>query len=161
MGRPRKPTRLKKLQGTLQPCRTPKNEWTPPVGAPPMPAHFKGDAAREWQRVVPILLAAGLVSACDGSTLEAYCETYARWKDAARTVTKEGQVIDTPFGAKAHPAVKIENDARSQCMSYAQRFGLDPASRSRISTPAPKDTKDQAKEFLFSAGLQVVPGGKK
>ena len=158
-GRPRKPTKLKKLQGTLQKCRATKDEWQPPAGTPPMPAHFGADARREWQRVVPLLLDAGLVTLADGSTLEAYCESYQRWKDAARLVTKEGQVVDTPFGPKAHPAVKIEQAERLQCMKYAERFGLDPSSRSRLSVQKPKETKDVAEEQLFGP-LKVVAGGK-
>ena len=93
MARPRKPTALKKLRGTLRKCRVNPNEWTPPVGAPEMPATFKRDARREWLRVVPMLLDAGLISNYDGSTLEAYCEAYQEWKDAARIVAKEGIVV--------------------------------------------------------------------
>ncbi len=151
MARPRKPTRLKKLQGTLQKCRVNPNEWTPPVGAPEMPATFKRDARREWMRVVPMLLDAGLISHYDGSTLEAYCEAYQEWKDAARIVAKEG-LLD---GSKAHAAVKVLNDARAQCMTYAQRFGFDPVSRSRISAPK-KETKDPTLEFLKAGGIRVV-----
>lgn len=155
MARPRKPTKIKALQGTLRKSRI-RPEWEPPTGAPPMPEHFGADARRQWQLVLPVLLSAGLVTTTDASTLEAFCEAYQDWKSAAKLVAKEGQIIDTPFGQKAHPAVKVLNDARAQCMSYAQRFGLDPASRSRIQVPKPKETKDETKDFLFADGLQVV-----
>ncbi|MFZ1851274.1 MAG: phage terminase small subunit P27 family [Nitrosomonas sp.] len=152
MARPRKPTALKKLRGTLRKCRVNPNEWTPPVGAPEMPASFKHDARREWLRVVPMLLDAGLISHYDGSTLEAYCEAYQEWKDAARTVAKEGQLI----AGGVHPAMKIVIASREQCMKYAQRFGLDPQSRSKISAPK-KEQKDATKDFLLGGGiLQVV-----
>ena len=121
-----------------------------------MPAHFGADAKRQWRLVLPVLLNAGLVTTTDASTLEAFCEAYQDWKDAAAVIRKEGQIIDTPFGAKANPAVKIQNDARAQCMTYAQRFGLDPASRSRIAVPKQKETKDETKDFLFAGGLKVI-----
>lgn len=156
MARPRKPTKVKKLQGTLRKHRI-RDEWEPPVGAPPMPEHFGADARRQWRLVMPVLLQAGLITTTDASTLEAFCEAYQEWKDAARIIAKEGQLVEVPpYGQKAHPAVKILNDARAQCMSYAQRFGLDPASRSRIAAPPAKETKDETKDFLFAGGLKVI-----
>ena len=154
MARPRKPTALKKLRGTLRKCRVNPNEWTPPVGAPEMPATFKRDARREWLRVVPMLLDAGLISNYDGSTLEAYCEAYQEWKDAARIVAKEGIVV----AGGPHPALKVVLASREQCMKYAQRFGLDPQSRSKIDAPK-KEATDPDEEKLFGQ-LQVVTGGK-
>ena len=150
MARPRKPTQLKKLRGTLRKCRVNPAEWTPPVGAPEMPATFKRDARREWMRVVPMLLGAGLISHYDGSTLEAYCEAYQEWKDAARTIAKEGQLV----AGGVHPAMKIVIASREQCMKYAQRFGFDPASRSKIVAPK-KEAKDDTADFMFKP-LAVV-----
>ena len=153
-GRPPKPTALKKLQGTLKKSRVNINEWKPPAGAPKMPAHFKGHAAREWRRVVPMLLDAGLLTLADAPTLEAYCETYARWKDAAAIVDAEGLVVEAKQGPVPHPAVNIEKAARKDCMEFAQRFGFDPSSRSKLAAPK-KESKDQTQDFLFT-GLQVV-----
>lgn len=159
MGRPRKPTAVKKLQGTLEKRRTVADEWTPPVGAPVMPEHLGPDGRRQWRLVVPILVGAGLVSPGDAGTLEAFCEAYQEWRDAARQVKAEGLIIATEYGPKQHPAYKTVLDARGQCMQYAARFGLDPASRSRISVPKPKVDEDKAEALLFG-DLKVVAGGK-
>lgn len=53
--------------------------------------------------------------------------------DAARLVEEEGLVVTGALGQKvAHPLLRIERDAANVYLRFAERFGLDVASRMRL-----------------------------
>lgn len=59
--------------------------------------------------------------------LAAYCETWATFVDATRTVHREGLTIDAKQGTLPHPAVAIARNAGREVRSFASQFGLSPA----------------------------------
>ena len=142
MGRPRKPTALHELHGTVRPDRqnTAEPQW--PVGAPTKPVHIKArrDASREWHRIVPILLEQRVLSPAYRASLEAYCATYADVVEGERV---KGQNDFTPCVVenetmKPHPIIKIVNDARKELRQWAQQLGITAASAAKVSmAPAP------------------------
>jgi P27 family predicted phage terminase small subunit len=50
-----------------------------------------------------------------------------------RIVAREGSVIKTDRGPRAHPAVRIQSDAMTRARLLAAELGLTPVSRSRPS----------------------------
>src|SRR6267142_2975547 len=104
-GPPRKPTKLKKAQGTYQKCRDldASEALVLPPGAPAMPDHLPAQARRMWCELVPQLLEAGTLAKVDGGALEAYCRSYAHWLDLDdEAMTRP--LVKTPFGPKINPA---------------------------------------------------------
>ena len=54
-------------------------------------------AQAEWKRVVRELVKRGTVTRIDGSLLENYVVTYARWKNCIKRVLEDGEVIEQPY----------------------------------------------------------------
>ena len=78
-GRPRIPTVLKKLRGTLQPCRTNKLEPNPEVQIPEMPETLKGTDAGSWETLGKKLKAMGVITDMDQMAFELLCGVYAEY----------------------------------------------------------------------------------
>ena len=154
-GPPPKPSALKRLEGTYRPDRAARNELELPVGLPEAPNWLDLEARNEWARVVPVLHETGVLTTLDGGRLADYCMTHSLAIKATRRYQREGLVIRSPQGIKAHPAVAIAKDARAQARILAAEFGLTPSGRSRVSVPE-KRPSDGAAEFL---GLVALDGG--
>jgi phage terminase small subunit len=128
-GPPPKPTALKRLQGN--PGKRPLNRAEPkptgPIGN--APTHLTSGAKRIWREVVAAL-PDGVLTVADRHQLE----LYAALRDWVRETMKEG---DAP------PTREIV-----QVRQLAASFGLDPASRTRLSVPEPTQDVDPFAEFL-------------
>jgi P27 family predicted phage terminase small subunit len=122
-------------------------------GRPDRPRELKGEAAREWERIVPELEAAGWLAVIDRAGLAAYCCAWAQFAWAEGVIQREGAIVSEPVQTakgevvgsrmKAHPAVKMRHDAAAQMGAFLDRFGLTPAARSRLTggggPPAPTE----------------------
>jgi P27 family predicted phage terminase small subunit len=132
-GRTPKPAALHALEGTFRPFRHAGNGFDVPCEPPDPPDWLSDAGAAEWSRIVPDLVAAGVVSRIDRNSLAAYCEAWADMIAAMMTIRQEGQVIDCGDGnKKKHPAVTVLNEARAAFLRLTQELGLSPASRMRV-----------------------------
>lgn len=100
--------------------------------APNPPSWLSKEAAAEWKRVLPELRRLDLVKAEDRASLAAYCETWATYVEAVRTVHAEGQTIEAKQGKLAHPAVGIARNAGKELRTWAGQFGLTPVAESAL-----------------------------
>lgn len=79
MGRPPKPTALKKLDGTFRADRAITE--APTTGKPTCPAWMTDpDARKEFRRLAKMLGQLGLVGSADSNLLVRYCVTWVRWR---------------------------------------------------------------------------------
>jgi len=164
-GRPRKPTALHRLEGTVRPDRLNVAEPQWPVAAPQMPAHVKArpDARREWRRIVPILLEQRVLSPAYRASLEAYVLTYADLVEGERVKGEPGfapYVIEVMADSngnehqriKPHPVIRMVNDAKKELRQWAQQLGITAASAAKVSVaPAPTPARSE---------LELVMGRK-
>jgi P27 family predicted phage terminase small subunit len=156
-----KPTARKQLEGTFRKDRAARDEFSLPPGTPDAPKWLDLEARAEWDRVVPTLVDTGILSKLDGGRLADYCTAHSLAIEATRIYQREGTVVDSPQGQKAHPAVVIAKDARAQARHLAAEFGLTPSGRSRVSVPPkPGESEKEIEEDLFGKPLEVVQGGK-
>ena len=133
MPRPRKPTPMKILQGTDQPCRMNYDEPEYPKEIPEPTESLGPFALEEWMRVVPIMDSYGVLTTVDMAALEAYCRTYERWRRASDVLDAEGQMAFTEKGIPCkHPMVNVADSAGALMLRYMVEFGLTPASRSKV-----------------------------
>lgn len=118
--------------------------------APNPPTWLSAEARAEWRRVVPGLQRLDLLKEEDRATLAAYCETWAVFVLASRTVTREGltsEVVSvSASGAEtsrtvANPAVAIMRNAGRELRGFAAQFGLTPASEQALAK-GPDDDED-------------------
>jgi len=137
-GRRPKPTRLKVLTGN--PGKRPLNEDEPrPEAAiPECPPELSPLARKEWDRLVGELSSLRMLTNLDRAALAAYCGAYALWAEATEAIQKYGAMIKSPQGFPIQsPYLAIANRQAEIMMRIASEFGLTPASRGRISAPAP------------------------
>lgn len=89
-----------------------------------------------WQRLVPSLIGAKLLSELDTLTFARYCRNYARWLDAQRTLDKEGETYESESAwgklKRINPVFAIADRLERQLLAAEDRFGLNPAERQRI-----------------------------
>ena len=97
-GRKPLPTALKILEGDRGKGRRPlnENEPRPPKGVIKCPSWLVPEAKKEWKRLAPSLEAMGLLTIWDIDSFSAYCQAYARWREAEEFITQHGSIFKTP-----------------------------------------------------------------
>lgn len=143
-GRKPKPTQLKVLEGN--PGKRPLNaaEPQPRPERPTCPRWLLPEAKREWRRIVPELARLGLLTIVDRAALAAYCQAYARWRQAEEELARlKNTVMATPSGyVQQLPQVTISQKERQLMKAFLTEFGLTPASRTRLSVEPPGDESE-------------------
>jgi P27 family predicted phage terminase small subunit len=152
-GPPRLPESVRARRGTLQLCRTNPSAPDVPGGRPTPPDWLADDALQEWNRIVPLLDAAGLLKRLGRAALVAYCTAWAELADATRELAKGGTVIETENGPMLSPHVKRADKAREQLVKLGREFGLTPAAETGVKagpTAADRAAADRKKRFFAS-----------
>jgi P27 family predicted phage terminase small subunit len=149
VGRPRKPTQLHIIHGNPGKRPLPKNEPLPTRGRPSRPGWLSPEAKREWRRVTRELEALGLLCKVDRALLVAYCETWAQYVAAIRSLRAAGSLtFQTETGYIApRPEFGIAMKASQRLMQLSARFGFTPADRSKLAAPESKED-DPLAEFV-------------
>ena len=142
-GRKPKPTRLKELAGTAQPCRVKPNEMqVSNLANIPEPPYYLTDTGKnEFNIICSELLNKRMLHLVDLSLVTSYCNEMALYIETETTLKTTGR-IDEFFNEEgelsrrqAKPEQKIANDALNKALKIAVQFGLTPAARSRITAP--------------------------
>lgn len=132
-GRKPKPTAVKKLEGNPGKRKLNTREPMPDKGIPDCPKWLLPEAKEEWNRLCEKLNQMGVLTDIDRSAFAAYCQSYARWKEAQEHINSEGATYETEKGMqRPNPYVAICNTEQRLMMSAASEFGLTPFARSRI-----------------------------
>jgi P27 family predicted phage terminase small subunit len=115
-----------------------------PVAEPPMPACLSIEAVEEWQRLIPDLVALGLVSNLDMMALATYCEAVADWFRFRRRIMQanaehvdqdKGDVQTFATGAKQISVLRqLANDAEKRANAAGAQFGFSPMARRNLKT---------------------------
>lgn len=154
-GRPTKPTAIKRLEGN--PGKRPLNDLEPiPPGAlPSVPEYFKKYEKQAWERMSSVLFHMKLLTVADRDMMEAYCISYATWRECNEDLKKNGNTLQIfhPNGElkyeQQRPQVAMANKALDQMTKIATQFGMTPASRSRLMVlPQDKDKPDNFEDLL-------------
>ena len=112
------------------------------VAAPfcPEPVTECGDALACWNRLVPELVRAGLVTPIFEGMLGAYCTVFARWVEAERELRKTAKLVKSPTGYPLqNPWLAIANRAIEQMRQLSGELGLSAAALTRVSRAAQRD----------------------
>lgn len=136
------PTHLRLVTGNAGKRAVEEGEEPQFTEAAPECPEFLGDVARaEWERIVPELQAARLLTKVDMAALALYCGAYARWQQAEFKI-REHSVGDidglglVTSGANGYKMLTqwliISNKAQEQLLKYLAEFGMSPSSRARV-----------------------------
>ena len=100
----------------------------------PEPVRECDDAMACWNRLVPELLQAGLVTPIFEGLLAAYCTVFARWIEAERELRKTSKLVKSPTGYPLqNPWLAISNRAIEQMRQLSGELGLSAAALTRVS----------------------------
>jgi len=120
-----------------------KHEAQVPDAIPECPPTLDERAKAEWERIVPILFAAGLCTASDQATLAIYCQAVGDWHSYREQMQKSGSLMKTPSGyIQQSPLVAMANEAGRTVAKLAREFGLTPSARSSINAAPPNEKAD-------------------
>lgn len=165
-GRKRKGDALKLLTGsrTLTAAKLRKrkksgaasSQFDLPAATPNCPTWLDEYARDFWAQLAPELGA--VLCIVDWAKFAVLCQALA---DVRRNVEiirarDEGEDLELPSGAViSHPAVGRKNKAMGIVAKLGSDFGLDPASRSRLTLPTEKTKPDEAEQEFFGTGPQM------
>ena len=149
MGRPRKPTAVKKSEGNRGHRGDNPDEAQPESGEPVKPDHLKGVASQAWDDLVPQLAAMGTLQVSDGYALWVLCETFSDWLECKEFIKKNGRTYEL----KGYKVQRVEvcelKAARVALKSQLNDFGLTPAGRTKVQADKrPSSTRDKLFKLL-------------
>jgi P27 family predicted phage terminase small subunit len=135
-----------------------------------MPAYLTEEAAAEWIRLEPKLVALGLMSQLDRAAFAFYCQAYGRYVYAEKQIElarkadeaerREGGGVYYMAGKdrdtqKLTAWVQISRIAFEQTKSLLSEFGLSPAARARMGTdPAQLNAANNARKKKSSGDFE-------
>jgi len=166
---PRKtPAEVKKARGTYRADRDAEVDFSPPAGKPaeppPKPEGLHDLASAEWDRLTPIMLEKGLLTAADWIAWQLGFAAYDTWlvaSDQLRIDADEaekrgekgrgsGMIVWTEKGYPVqHPLVAIAGKAWATVLKFCREFGLTPSARSGLNLDSgPSGNADPLSELL-------------
>ena len=113
-------------------------EPKPPLSTPSCPRWLNTEAKKVWREIVPVLREMRILTRIDRDAIAAYCQSYARWKEAELFLDKHGSVFpirDEKGGIRCmlpFPQVAIARSALQTLQRYQQEFGMTPSARTRV-----------------------------
>jgi P27 family predicted phage terminase small subunit len=155
-GPKKKPTALKKLNGTLRKSRVLTDEVQPDlIELYPEPPDILNEEARdEWRLVMPQLVELNIIAKVDMAMFTAYCIECGTYIHAQRVLNEEGMITSAANGTlMQHPMNNIKNAALKNALKIATEFGFTPSSRTSIGAPK-KEVKDPLEELMKQAAGQ-------
>mgnify|MGYP000815426061 FL=1 len=126
-------------------------EPIPAKGMPECPDWLLLEAKKEWERLCDLMNQMGVLTEVDMAAFAAYCQSYARWKEAQEHIDSEGSTFETDKGYQQQtPWVGIANTNQKLMLQAASEFGLTPSSRSRIvaGSAKGKELEDEMEALL-------------
>jgi P27 family predicted phage terminase small subunit len=140
MGRSRKPTALRLIQGNPGHRPIPTNEPKPVSGIPSCPKHLNAEAKTEWRRITKELKLLGLLTKVDRAALACYCQAWARLVDAEGHLNSGGAVVEgRQEGKVKSPWLVVAHQSMDFIRKFGVEFGLTPSSRGRLEVPGEKE----------------------
>ena len=132
-GPARKPTALKKLQGTYRPDRDSRAEPKSEGHAEP-PDFLTKEARMEWDRLAPELEAIGLLTVIDMAVFSVYTQAWADYKkltDQLNEMASWTWQSDKGY-RQVVPELSMRREAWTRLKEAGAKLGLDPSSRSGL-----------------------------
>ncbi len=136
--------RRAKVQAKLEPQYEP--------GASQPPERLDDVAKEKWFELVAQMIASGIFTTIDQTTLARYCEMWSDYIRDREFIRANGISFNDAAGyPKAYPEVSSLDKTQTKMMILEREFGMTPSSRSRIQSPKRKaEKKTKGKGSYFS-----------
>ena len=127
MGRKALPTEVKRLKGTLRPCRVNPLEPKPTddIGDPP---EYMSERAKHFWYEVLKNMPKGVVKKCDSAIFESFCNALAMREKLQTMVDKYGAVDSGKVSGALNALMKVE----TLLAKTGSELGLTPSSRQKV-----------------------------
>lgn len=139
----RTPSNIQKLQGTYRDRERLNNEMQPPVikDSVEPPSKLVNDFANdEWLRITKVLSALNMLAETDLSLLLSYCNECGAYYEAMEYIKDNGFYQETKANGKIiSSAYTIANRSLANMIKLSDKFGFNPAARTKIEMPEQKD----------------------
>ena len=142
-GRKKLPTKIKEMQGTLDPSRAVINEMQVDIcqEIPIAPEWLSKIGQEEWYKVTNQLFNLQMLYQIDLQLIAAYCNEMSLYIETEILLRDKGRVQafknsdGTIKHAQAVPYQKIAKDALDRAIKLATQFGFTPVARASINAP--------------------------
>ena len=135
------PTKIKKITGTHRKDRDPKNEMMPKeVDQLQVKGSLINDFATDiWNKLNRNLSAIGMLNEIDQELLMSYCNEMGVYFDCMEKVRINGYTQSSHAnGEIISNHMKIGNTALQNAIKLSDKFGFNPAARTKIEMPTKK-----------------------
>lgn len=137
----RKPRKIHELQGTLQPCRTNKNEPIPQQDIIKMqiPSDLTQGAKDLWQFAVEAM-PRDLVTTLDAGVFTRWCMLFDNYMVLSKSLNDMGVLVyDEDGNAKLNPIQNTLIKLSAELRGIELQLGFTPAARTKVSTTTSKE----------------------
>jgi P27 family predicted phage terminase small subunit len=138
-----------RLEGNRDKRKLPKadEEVKADAIAPSMPKDLDGEARAEWKRIVPLLMAMGIIGQVDRAALVELCQAWSIGQQARAVLRKKGLTMKmmTKGGGMyemQRPEVAIAHKFMGLHKTLCSEFGLTASARARMSIAGAKSKDD-------------------
>ncbi len=133
MGRPRKPTALKALEGNAGKRALPHGEPEPDMMSDlEPPTHMSERSASVWRELAPMLRKMGVLTVADAVALEMLCDAVADYRLARAELGDEFVVRSAKGSDMLNQWLVAKQLSSKRAESFMGKFGMDPVARSRV-----------------------------
>lgn len=109
--------------------------------APPPPKRLTKEAAAEWKRVMPQLIARRIITRGDLAGIESYCSAVG----GAQQIADHMRTLPVPDSKLGGLQIRYMQTARQ----FAAEYGLTPTSRARVGGDIPEDDDDDDNPLMI------------
>jgi P27 family predicted phage terminase small subunit len=145
------PDNVHALRGTTPNANRGTEKSVPVVlapGAPEPPEVLAGEALAEWNRVVPVLDADGLLSKIDRAILVTYCSAWAVLVQCTEHLPSGSMVAKGDKTNVKAPEFMAWRDASTLVQSLAKELFATPVARLRTRRPEAPDAESEGAGIL-------------
>lgn len=142
-GRPKKPTELKKLQGTEDKRWMFDNEVEFELATEnnQTDLELSKSALKIFHQVCEQLRKTGIMAEVDTDLVAAYAQKMSTYKRAVQILNRQTEVIVSEKGERINPWFDVAERSLKQATQIGQLFGITPSARSRIPAAAAPKSK--------------------
>jgi P27 family predicted phage terminase small subunit len=156
VGRPRKPTSLKILDGDRA-DRINASEPTAPPGIGEPPTWLDRFGREYWEALVAHHATSGLLTQLDVEIVTLCCQSYSTYRHALAKITVDTAAKCDRKGGRVHPMYRIVNAAHKQMTQILSKLGMSPSDRAGLHMQSRPEEDDLLR---FLARPQPAPDAK-
>lgn len=136
------PSAIKKIKGTYRDREAMDNEMQPPKleSDTNAPGELVNEfATDEWLRQTKVLSGLGMLTETDLSLLLSYCNECGTYYEAMQQIKENGYYQETKANGRIiSSSYTIANRALANMIKLSDKFGFNPAARTKIEMPKQK-----------------------